>query len=397
MTKQKLTIFAIFLSTALFVGGCKINPLSSADEYIDYGDTEFNDGQRTYLSRLFRTLYLWSDNTNEADSSKFNDANSMIKAIRYSELDKWSYSETYENFFLRLNQVKSGFGCYYSGARVISMEIDSPCEKSGIKRGDYITKVNYKDVTNKNFSNAQKELGVPVVLTVNRDGQYRNFKITPSAFTYKNLKSQILEFNNKKVGHIIYNAFSSNSVEEIEEAFTTFKEKAIDELIIDLRYNGGGSVTTSSILLDKIAGYGNSEKSQFKLLWNNDYKYNNDFYTFEEDNNTLETINRVFILTTKRTASASELVINALKPYMEVITVGSTTRGKPVGMRGKKRHGLLYWLISFHVYNANDEGEYFNGLEPTCNVEDSYDYERVNIKDPLLSGALNYISTGSCL
>ena len=88
-----------------------------------------------------------------------------------------------------------------------------------------------------------------------------------------------------KIGHFIFNEFTSASADEIDEAFTFFKANDIDELIIDLRFNGGGSLATASILMDKIAGYNNENALQMKLQYNaNNSSYNNS-YTFEKDTN----------------------------------------------------------------------------------------------------------------
>ncbi|MCV6606581.1 MAG: S41 family peptidase, partial [Campylobacterales bacterium] len=180
----------------------------------------------------------------------------------------------------------------------------------------------------------------------------------------------------------------------IDEAFTFFKTNNIDDLIIDLRYNPGGSVTTASILLDKIAGH-NDGKLQMTLKWNNNFSKFNEEYHFENDENSLN-LKRVFFLTTSNTASASELVINALKPYMDVVIIGDNTSGKPVGMAGRKHQGLIYWLINFSIYNSQNNGDYFYGLYPNCSVSDSYEYSRTDKRDPLLSKALHYVDNDNC-
>lgn len=103
---------------------------------------------------------------------------------------------------------------------------------------------------------------------------------------------------------MIFDQFTSVAASEIEEAFTSFKNANIDELIIDLRYNSGGSLATAAILLDKIAGFRYENQTHTYLRWNQNFSHLDDFYVFEKDNNSLD-INRVFFLTTRKTASAS--------------------------------------------------------------------------------------------
>jgi len=133
------------------------------------------------------------------------------------------------------------------------------------------------------------------------------------------------------------------------------------------------------------------------MKFNNEYSSYNTSYTFETQNNSTNFDNIIF-LTTSKTASSSELLINALKPYANVSIIGTKTRGKPVGMRlahlGDK---LIYWLINFSFYNANGVGDYYNGLTPTCEVDDTLSYSRGDTKDNLLYNALKYLETNTCI
>lgn len=336
--------------------------------------TNFDASQKHFLYDLFTTEYLWADMVDTTiDYAQFTTPKSMIKSLRYSKRDKWSYSQTMSEFEDENNQASTGIGCYMDDWNyIVYKDIDSPCDRVGLKRGDKI--IEYDNKT----------------MIVDRDAQRLTFTVTSQAYNYKVSKSQIINQNGKKIGHMIFNEFTGASVDEIEDAFTYFKNEKIDELIVDLRYNGGGSLNTASVLLDKIAGYGRDEQLQGSEVWNSNFFHKNTEYRFMEDKNSLENLSRVFFLTTEYTASASEIVINALQPYMEVITIGSKTRGKNVGMRGRKYKGLIYWLINMEFKNSDNES-YSGGIDATYEEWDYMYIERTSKEDPLLAKALSLI------
>ena len=189
---------------------------------------------------------------------------------------------------------------------------------------------------------------------------------------------------------------------ELERIFTDFHDDNIDELVIDLRYNGGGSVATASALLDNVTNDYASQRQMY-LDWNANYQQHNSSYTFEDidmqDGNELN-MKRVFFLTTKGSASASEAVINALVPYLgedNIITIGNFTHGKPVGMNGRVYGTNYYFLINFFVKNDADERTSFEGIPPTCLADDDITHIMGDENETMLKTALHYIETGLCL
>ncbi len=386
---MKKLIVAIFVS--MFFIACGSGGSSGESR-----DTSFNDGQKEFLYKLFKTEYLWADETEDKSYEGFTKPKDMIRAFR-NKNDKWSYAQTIDEYEDWQSQKTQGFGCYGRNAKIYKMRFSSPCEKAGLKRGDKILKINGEEFSNKVYYKVQNNIGVKSIFTIKRNNDVLNIEITPRVYKFKTVKYQVLNQNNTKIGHLIFDSFTSDSIDELEKAFTYFKANNVEELIIDLRYNGGGSLNTASILLDKIAGLNNAGKIQAKLKWNDNYtnKNYNRYFDDEVDDNALD-LNRVFFLTTEDSASASEMVINSLKPYMDVLVIGEKTHGKPVGMRGRKKAGLIYWLINFRVLNANDEGNYFDGINTDCSVLDEYLYSRSNKNDALFKSALNYIENGRC-
>lgn len=362
--------------------------------YQKHNKYTFDQNEKDFLFSELNTNYYWADSVMPSNYTNFTDPNKMIKFFKNKELDKWSYAETFKDYFDSRDQEEVGYGCYFDSGKIVFLEIDSPCDKAGFKRGDFLLKINNKEISEELFTKVFDNTDVSAKFTVSRNGNEIDLYMAPSRYEYKVSKSSIINKNNKKIGYFIYDSFSGDSDLEIEESFTYFKKEDIDELIIDFRYNGGGALTIASILLDKLAGLNNEDKLQYYLKNNNSTEKEEAF--FMEDANSLD-LSRVVFLTSKFTASASELVINSLKPYLDVKIIGSKTSGKPVGMRGRYISSkYIYWLINFAMFNANDEGEYFNGLSVNCKVEDFIDSSRGDKKDRVINEALFYIENGSC-
>lgn len=145
--------------------------------------------------------------------------------------------------------------------------------------------------------------------------------------------NEVLQVNGENVGYLMYNAFNSSFATELNEAFGTLKANNVQDLVLDLRYNGGGSVQIASFLGSMITGQYNGEVFS-KLIYNSDNQAGNTNYNFTSSLgnggasiNSLN-LNRLYVLTSSRTASASEMIINSLKEYITVIQIGDTTTGK---------------------------------------------------------------------
>ncbi len=230
--------------------------------------------------------------------------------------------------------------------------------------------------------------------------------------------TKVIQTDNEKVGYIMYNGFTANYDLELNQAFGTLKNEGVTDLVLDLRYNGGGSVLTATRLASMITGQFNGQlfakqqwnsKIQSYFEENNPSQLTNNFMN-SIGNTTINSLNltRVYILTTGGTASASELVINGLKPYINVIQIGTKTIGKNVGSVtlydsptfNKKdvnpRHTYAMQPIVIKTINKDGFGEYQDGLIPTVEQAENPSNLGVlgNESEPLLSTALGLI-TGS--
>jgi len=375
---------------------------TTSSTVVSSSEASFFSSDRAFLRSLFETQYLWYDRIDTTiDVSGFDDPNTMIDALRYKELDLWSYAETYEEYEAFANQTSSGsFGFSYNPQtfQILYLVLGSPAYVAGLQRGDIITHINDINITSEVLQNAKANLNVEATFSVLRGGEVVTITMAPAVYSYTVTQHKLFETaQGSTVGWLRYDQFSSSSVAEFEESFTYFKEANIDTLIIDLRYNGGGSLTVASILMDKIAGYTNDGEVQFTLQYNDLYSYKNSYYAFEKDDNTLSSLSRVIFLTTGGSASASEVVINSLKPYIDVYTIGATTHGKPVGMGGQSYGDYVYWLINFSIVNVNGDGDFYDGIAPTCEAEDNFNYPRDDSNENMLKEALYFVDNGLCL
>ncbi len=203
-----------------------------------------------------------------------------------------------------------------------------------------------------------------------------------------------------KVAYVAYHQFVGYSLWELALAFTRFASDGVSEVIVDLRYNGGGSVGTSRDLASMISGSRTDGEIFTTLKYNNKQTARNADYPFmtAETRFTapIEGLNRVIVLTSANTASASELVINGLRPYMPVVLIGETTFGKPYGFTPRSACDTTYSAVQFETVNSQGVGAYSAGFAPDCTVPDDLDHELGDPAERRTRAALDYIANGRC-
>ena len=301
---------------------------------------------------------------------------------------------------------------------------NSDASTKDIRRGDIFYAVDGTPLTTNNYVDLL--YGSNNTYTLNL-ANYDNGKITPNGRSVSLTKTNISEnpvlmttvinSGNHKVGYLVYNAFYGNYESQLNAAFGELKSQGVTQLVLDLRYNSGGSVDTATRLGSMITGQFNGEvfgKQQWNKKVDDYYNTIDPTYFFNYFTNTLgnkEGINslnltKVYILTSLSTASASELVINALKPYINVVQIGDVTTGKNVGSITlydsptfnktdvNPSHKYAMQPLVLKIVNKDGFGDYTNGLEPTIALKE--DLGNLGIlgdpSEPLLSTALNSIS-----
>jgi hypothetical protein len=215
----------------------------------------------------------------------------------------------------------------------------------------------------------------------------------------------------RRTGYIQFNDHESGAQDDLITAFQQIRDAGVQDLVLDLRFNGGGFLYIADTAASMIAGPA-SEGKTFEMLRYNDKRgaetaASNLIFSsrvqFTESQYTAGTplpqlnLPRVFVLTSSGTCSASESLMNGLRGIdVQVIRVGATTCGKPYGFRQKNNCGYAYFPIEFQGVNAKGFGDYTAGFTPTCQVQDNRGVAAGSSLDPLLNGALYYIDNGAC-
>lgn len=220
-------------------------------------------------------------------------------------------------------------------------------------------------------------------------------------------QANIIDVDGENVGYLVYNGFNNNFESELNAAFGQFQTNNVQHLVIDLRYNPGGSVNTAVLLGSMITGQFNGDVFS-KLIYNEDLQQNNTSFDFVNnfDGNAVNSLNlnKVYVLTTKRSASASELVINSLREYIEVIQIGDNTTGKTqasitlfdsptLGSSDiNPNHTYAIQPLVANSINVNDIAVPAGGLPPTTTfelLEVPRNYGTLgDINEPLLARAI---------
>jgi hypothetical protein len=202
----------------------------------------------------------------------------------------------------------------------------------------------------------------------------------------------------RRVGYLELSTFISTADPVFDTVFAEFRANGVNDVIIDLRYNGGGLVSTAELLGDYLGGDVAENLTFSKTLFNEDRApANNDEEFFERLGNSMS-LSRLVIVATRGTASASELVTNSMDPHVEVVIVGDRTFGKPVGQVGFEFCEKILRPTAFQTVNADDFGDYFGGLPvtPGCSAADDLNVAIGDPADPNMLAALGYLDTGVC-
>lgn len=206
-----------------------------------------------------------------------------------------------------------------------------------------------------------------------------------------------------RVGYMLFNTHSAPAAQAIVEAGNHLKNAGIDDLIVDLRYNRGGILYVAQILSSMVAG---TEKEGFVFeeletngkIPSDSYEFTLEFST-DDTNLTVPSLGlpRLFVLTSPRTCSASESIINSLRGVdIDVIRIGSVTCGKPYGFLPTENCGTVYHSINFRGVNAKGEADFEDGFTPHCQVAEDFNHQLGDPEEILLKTALAYRASGSC-
>ncbi len=349
------------------------------------------------VHEIMQEWYLWNNELPTVDVATYETADDLLYALRKNPLDKWSYiekEEDYDNYFNNGEYEGYGFRMEFDQndkLRIAFIYQQSPFNEAGVGRSWIIDKINGKIVERGDdelpnaLNNATNTFEFIDTAGVRLTKSITKTTIEINSVLYKN----VYEIDGLKIGYLVFNNFLQTSLPELQETFSDFKQAGIQELILDLRYNGGGRVNMASYIASNILGARGQGHDFVKFVFNQDKTEENEATPFEEAEYPLD-LNRLLVIASENTASASELVINGLKPFMEVVLIGEDTYGKPVGSFPFKYEGYAINPISFKTANENGEGEYFEGITANAYVQDDLTHDFGDVKESRLKEALYY-------
>ena len=311
-----------------------------------------------FIYEGLRSEYLWENtiNWNAIDFKKEKDPHAFFKRLIYKD-DRWTNltdnAEAWNQSFAGISTTY-GFDLRFSYigdteelvAIVRYVYPGTPADRAGIRRGDLLLKLNGGPITVKNYADFYDKPTIVVNKGILKDKTLTAEPVgvaMTAVEMYQDpiLKDTVINKDGHRVGYLCYTDYTERSTAELIKVFTRFKTAGVTDVVLDLRYNGGGYVSTARSLCSILAPEAAMKKKERFLfkLWNENYmsywksKGRNDelYETFVDTLGINMNLNRLYILTGKGTASASELTLTGLTPYMDVVQIGDTTHGKFCG------------------------------------------------------------------
>ncbi|MDH3510313.1 MAG: S41 family peptidase [Gammaproteobacteria bacterium] len=376
------------------------------------------DGQKQTVLERMQDIYFWNDEAEQQakyrglDVDSFADAETLLGFLRYrpDDFDRgFTFLTTAESETQFFGEgVFVGFGFSFEllpgdELRIKQVFAGSPAEAAGFARGFRILEVDGRTI-----AAIQAAEGLNEVFGPPTPGFSLNFLIEDLAsnqFPTVAAKAEVtidplpqhrvINAVDKTIGYLEFRTFISTSNSALLEAFAEFTAQGVTDVIVDLRYNGGGLVSVAEFTASLLAGPANVSRVLSMTRFNRANRAMDETSRFSSESNSIDLDSIVFI-TTDDSASASELVINSLEPYINVALIGSNTFGKPVGQLASDFCGQRLRAVAFETVNANEEGQYFDGLPVDCDTADDLNFAIGDPAEASLAAAITYVSTGAC-
>ncbi len=369
--------------------------------------------QKAWLRSMMADRYYWASSLPAAEPPASTDLAGYFDALRFRgdgvvPADRWSYIQdtaSYDQFFGDGQTL--GYGVFVNGIeqtlplRLRFVEAQSPAARAGLKRGDTVVSVNGRPaadlVASGDFGSlSPARAGDTVTLEVDSAGTRRTLTLQAAVYTLTPVASTALLPlpGGRSAGYLLLKDFIAQAEAPLAAALASFRAAGASELVIDLRYDGGGLVSVANRLASLVVGASNAGRPFAQLSFNAAHRDQDTSFLLQADAG--PAFKRVLLLTGPRTCSASELVINGLKPYTAVLTVGAGTCGKPFGFVPVDHCGNTFSAVNFEAFNALGQGRYYDGIAPTCAVADDFTGTLGSPTERLTAAALTVLGGGNC-
>jgi C-terminal processing protease CtpA/Prc len=375
----------------------------------DY-EVESNVLDSAYLKT--KDIYLWTEKLPSITSFKprnLPDIYELMAKVRsYQPLDQWSFAETKEETEQSEKGASTDFGFmvkFVPGSneiRVSYVYANSSAGVAGVKRSWRVSKINGRIINR----SVQADIdyindvffGTPVSAQfefIKPDGTAVEHALQKTTYTLNTvLYSKVYLRGDRKIGYFVFNEFSgATSVAELVSTINEFQNQGVNEVVVDLRYNRGGFVSTQDTLVNMLApkAVGRAQKVMYTYVFNKKYTSWNESYKFYKVGNL--DLSRIVFIVSPSSASASELLINNLDPVMDVKLIGETrTYGKPVGFFPIPVFQYNIFPVSFKSVNSLGKADFFAGFPVDKNVADDLVHDFGDESEANLKEALFYLS-----
>lgn len=367
--------------------------------------------QNLYVRDVLNTYYFWNQHLpSNVSPTSFDSPEAYLEAVRYRPIDNsYSYitsAASNEAFFSDSQFIGYGLSTQTTGTdlRILQVFDGSPALEAALERGDRITDVNGQSVADMVVAGTiggafgAGDIGVVADIVFEKpNGERRTARMVKRLVTIPTVSlTRVFDVDGRKVGYLFFRNFVRPSEAALNDAFAALKAAGATELVLDVRYNGGGLVDIAVHLASLIGGVRTNGQVMLNYVHNDRVGPTlNKTTRFTNPEQALN-LTGLVVITTRSSASASELVINSLRPYMPVAVIGDTTHGKPVGQYGFTFCDKVLAPVSFSIKNVNHEGDFFDGIPPTCTAADDSTHQLGDAEEGSLAEALTYLRTGAC-
>lgn len=405
---MKYLLIIIFIIPLIF-NSCKkeeIKPVTNTTSAEEQARDAFYD--------LMQSWYLWYKQMPSVTVTDYKDPIELLNAIRYRPVDRWSFVMDYNTYVSRMVQgvfVGHGISIGMDGSnnvRIVKLYKESELyKKFGVRRGWILKKLNGSNLSEVILSGnstlysqlwGASEAGVVNTFVFQTPlGKDSTITSTKSSLIVNTVMvADTLHLRSGITGHLVYDQFIEPTAGELRAAFAFFKQNNVKDLIIDMRYNGGGYENVLQELASYVAGNKNAGTPIMRLKFNDKHPDQERNVPFTTTDYPLD-LPRLIVISSRSTASASEEVINGLRAIIPVTVIGDTTEGKPTGMAlyNDLKKKYVFAPVEFEAVNSKGEGGFYKGIPPAKYVPDDLTHDFSDRNELCLKEAIRFLETGS--
>jgi len=367
-------------------------------------------GQCTFVRDALQQYYYWYRELPNPDPASFASPEAYLDSVRYRTLDStFSYitSKASSDAFFSDSQF-IGFGLSYKRTGDLELRLTQtfpggPAAEAGLDRGHHLVSINGKSVADLIRTGeiatvfGPEQIGLTAEIAWRAPGgPEQRATLSKRLVTIPTVsQTAVIASGSARVGHLHFRNFVQPSVQALNTAFQQLRDQGATELVLDVRYNGGGLVSVAQHLAGLIGGAPLVGQVFVQFTHNDKQTSRNTSYRIESKPQALG-VSRLVVIATPASASASEAMINGLRPFMDVKVVGDTTYGKPVGQYGFEFCEKVLYPVAFLVTNALGEADYFSGIPADCAAADDLERPLADAREASLAEALAVLRNGRC-